>query len=98
MQMSDSSYVFKIVWCKDSEDGYMGKVVGIEDSEVGADCWEALHNALIEHIYRHIDYLRKTTGLPYKKEKIQVKVEEISEEEFGPLFADEEWDEDCDED
>ncbi len=91
--MSDSSYLFKIVWCKESDDGYMGKVIGIEDSEVGADCWEALYDALIGHIDRFIDEKREAAGVPYKEEKIQVKIEEISEEEFGRFFADEEWDE-----
>ena len=91
--MSEPPYLFKIVWCKDSEDGYMGKVIGIEDSEVGADCWEALHDALIEHIDRFVDKARDEAGAPYKKENIRVQFEEISEEEIGPLFADEEWDE-----
>ena len=93
--MSDVSYLFKIIWYPDSpghSDGCTGKVVGIPDSEVGADCWEALYDALIEHIDRHIDELREAAGVPYKEEKIRVIFEQVSEEEFGPLFPEQDED------
>ena len=99
-QVSDVSYVFKIVWYPDPpphSEGCTGKVVGIPDSEVAADCWEALCDALMRHIDRHIAELREAAGAPYKEGKIHLKFEEISEEEFGPLFPEEDEDEDWDE-
>src|SRR5512135_3900457 len=95
--MTDCAHPFKIIWCKDSDDGFMGKVVGIEDSEVVADCREALSDALLEHIDRFVDEAREAAGAPYKEGKIQIEFEEISREEFLPFLDDEEWDEEDEE-
>jgi hypothetical protein len=90
--------VFKIVWYPDpppDSGGCTGKVVGIPDSEVVADCWEALYYALIEHIHHHISKIREEAGLPYQAyltDEIELTYEQVSQEEFGPLF-DETWDE-----
>jgi hypothetical protein len=37
----------------------------------------------------YIDEIRKSADLHYKKGKIEISFERVSEEEFGPLFPDE---------
>ena len=49
----------------------------------------------IEHIHRHISKIREKAGLPYQPyltDEIELTYEQVTEEEFGPLF-DETWDE-----
>jgi hypothetical protein len=94
--VSELVFAFKIVWYENA-DGYMGKVVGIPDTEVGADCWEALYDGLVRQVDDYIDELRESSSLRPKGEKIKLAFEQVSEEEFGPLFPDEEWDEEDEE-
>ena len=60
--MSELVFAFKIVWYENA-DGYMGKVVGIPDTEVGADCWEALYDGLVRQVDDYIDELRESSSL-----------------------------------
>lgn len=86
------SHYFKVVWYYSREYGFVGKIVGIPDTEVAADCRDGLKYALLEHAHNYVDRIRRSAGLPQRWEHVKLKFERISEEEFGPLF-DETWDE-----